>query len=120
MALTGVIMISMYLFDFWNCTYCHNIDDILLTGCITGVLIETKDYLKQHFVTKWESLGIFLIEVAYQKNRLFLSQRKYVMDQLQETGLLVYNHIAQLWRQMGISREKIEHLRWYQAIQKND
>ncbi|XP_020266951.1 uncharacterized protein LOC109842493 [Asparagus officinalis] len=51
---------------------------------------ETNEYLNRHFVTK--DMGkpkYFLrIEVAYQKHGLLLSQRKYVLDLLEEGGLL--------------------------------
>ena len=53
-------------------------------------LTEIKKYLKRHFVTK--DMGkprYFLgIEVAYQKHGLLLSQRKYTLDLLEETGML--------------------------------
>lgn len=49
-------------------------DDIILTGSGTGVLIETNVYLKLHFVTKdMEKLRYFFgIGVANHKNRLLL------------------------------------------------
>lgn len=42
-------------------------DDILLIGNDAGILTETKDYFKQHFVTKnkEESRHFIGIEVAY-------------------------------------------------------
>jgi len=45
-------------------------------------------YLKCHFVTKdMERSKYFLeIEVAHQKYNVLLSQRKYALDLLEETG----------------------------------
>jgi len=64
--------------------------DILLTGSNSVALVEIKEYLKRHFVPK--DIGkprYFLgIEVAYQKYGLLLSQRKYTLDLLEETGML--------------------------------
>jgi len=64
--------------------------DILLTRSDSVALAETKEYLKRYFVTK--DMGkprYFLeIEVAYQKYGLLLSQRKYTLDLLEETGML--------------------------------
>ncbi|XP_020258624.1 uncharacterized protein LOC109835036 [Asparagus officinalis] len=66
------------------------VDDILLTGSDSVALTETKEYLNRHFVTK--DMGkpkYFLgIEVAYQKHGMLLSQRKYVLNLLEETCLL--------------------------------
>ena len=63
------------------------VDDILLTDSDPGGLLETKEYLKRHFVTK--DMGVpkyFLgIEIAYQKYSILLSQRKYALDLLEET-----------------------------------
>jgi len=65
------------------------VDDILLTGSDSVALTEIKKYLKRHFVTK--DMGkprYFLgIEVAYQKHGLLLSQRKYTLNLLEETGM---------------------------------
>jgi len=62
----------------------------LLTGSDPTGLLETKKYLKHHFVTK--NMGhpkYFLrIEVAHQKHNILLSQRKYALDLLEEAGLL--------------------------------
>ena len=66
------------------------VDDILVTGSdLTGIQ-RTKDHLQKHFVTKdMDKLKYFLnIELAYTRDRIALSQRKYVLDLLQETGLL--------------------------------
>ena len=66
------------------------VDDILLTGSNTTCISETKQFLWQHFVTKdMKKPQYFLgIEFAYAKDRMVLSQRKYVLDILQEMGLL--------------------------------
>jgi len=54
------------------------------------VLLETKKYLKHHFVTK--DMGhpkYFLgIEVAHQKYSILLSQQKYALDLLEKVSLL--------------------------------
>jgi len=65
------------------------VSDILLTESDSVVLTETKEYLKRHFVMKnIGKLKYFLgIEVAYQKHWLLLSQRKYALNFLKETGL---------------------------------
>ena len=65
-------------------------DDILLTGNDEATIFSTKAYLQTHFAirnlkTPRYSLGI---EFAYQSGKLALSQRKYALDLLQETGLL--------------------------------
>jgi len=51
------------------------VDDILLTGSDSVALVETKEYLKRHFVTKnmGKSRYFLGIEVAYQKHGLLLS-----------------------------------------------
>ena len=66
------------------------VNDILLIGSDDVALAETKEYLKQYFVTKdMEKLRYFLgIEVAYQKHGLLLYQRKYTLNLLEETGML--------------------------------
>ena len=65
-------------------------DDILLTDSDIPGIQKTKDYLHTHFVMK--DIGkpkYFLgIEFAYIRDRIVLSQRKYALDFLQETGLL--------------------------------
>ena len=66
------------------------VDDILLTGSDIAGIAEVKQYLAQHFVTKdmGKSKYFLGIEFAYTRDRLVFSQRKYVLDMLQETGLL--------------------------------
>ena len=71
---SGVVVLTVY------------VDDILLTCSDSAGLLETKEYLKRHFVTK--DMGrpkYFLgIEVAYKKYCI-LFQRKYVLYLLDET-----------------------------------
>ena len=62
----------------------------MLIGNDSAGLLETKQYLKRHFVTK--DMGkhkYFLrIEIAHKKHSILLSQRKYALDLLEEIGLL--------------------------------
>jgi len=72
-------------YKFWHrslTVYVH----ILLTSSDAAELLETKEYFKRHFVTKnIRRPKYFLrIEVAYQKHNVFLSQRKYALDLLEE------------------------------------
>ena len=66
------------------------VDDILLTGNDEAAIFSTKAYLQTHFAIRdLKTPRYFLgIEFAYQSGRLALSQRKYALDLLQETGLL--------------------------------
>ena len=54
------------------------------------MIAETKEYLSTYFVTK--DIGKFKyflrIEFTYSKDKVTLSQRKYALDLLHETGLL--------------------------------
>ena len=52
------------------------VDDILLTDSDPGGLLETKEYLKRHFMTKDMGRPIYFlgIEIAHQKHSIFLSQ----------------------------------------------
>jgi len=63
------------------------VDDILLTGSDSAGQLEIKKYLKHNFMTKdMRCPKYFLrIEVAHQKLSVFLSQRKYALDLLEET-----------------------------------
>ena len=76
--------------------------DILLTGNDSTGLLETKQYLKYHFVSKdMGRLKYFLgIEVAHQKHSVLLSQRKYTLDFLEEVGLLGASLLALQWKPM--------------------
>ena len=74
----GIVVLAVY------------VGDILLTSSDSAGLLETKEYLKRNFVTKdMERPKYFLgIEVAHKKHSVFLSQRKYALDLLEETWLL--------------------------------
>ena len=62
------------------------VDDIVITGCDMIGILSLKSFLHGQFHTK--DLGIlkyFLgVEVMRSKHRIFLSQRKYVLDLLSE------------------------------------
>ncbi|XP_057434172.1 uncharacterized protein LOC130726869 isoform X2 [Lotus japonicus] len=66
------------------------VDDIVITGSDSEGIGNLKTFLQTKFQTK--DLGIlkyFLgIEVMYSKNGIMISQRKYVLDLLAETGLM--------------------------------
>ena len=66
------------------------VDDILLTGNDSAGISRVKAYLHTHLTI--QDLGTpkyFLgIEFAFQPGKLVLNQRKYVLDMLEETGLL--------------------------------
>jgi Reverse transcriptase (RNA-dependent DNA polymerase) len=67
------------------------VDDIIITGNNEKEIKNVKDYLKNEFDIKdLGKLKYFLgIEIAYSKEKcLFLSQRKYVIDLLNETDKL--------------------------------
>ena len=66
------------------------VDEILLTGNNEVAISSTKAYLQTHFaICDLKIPQCFLrIEFAYQSGKLALSQRKYALDLLQETGLL--------------------------------
>lgn len=66
------------------------IDDIILTGnCVTSIS-KVKNHLSTVFEVKdLGSLRYFLgMELGRNKNGMCISQRKYVLDLLQETGML--------------------------------
>ena len=66
------------------------VDDIVLTGDDMGDIHELKTYMAKEFEIKdLGNLKFFLgIEVARSNQGIFISQRKYVLDLLQETGML--------------------------------
>ena len=67
------------------------VDDIIVTGDDNVEQQQLKEQLAREFEIKdLGKLKYFLgIEVAYSKEGIFLSQRKYVLDLLEETGFLV-------------------------------
>ncbi|RDX80698.1 Copia protein, partial [Mucuna pruriens] len=80
--------------------YCHSsshkcvylvvyVDDIVITGNYDMKIFQLKQYLFNHFQTKdLGHLKYFLdIEVAQSKEDIVISQRKYVLDILQETSM---------------------------------
>ncbi|KAH9753977.1 hypothetical protein KPL71_015272 [Citrus sinensis] len=66
------------------------VDDIILTGNDRDEIERLKMLLTKEFETKdLGSLKYFLgIEVARSRKGIFLSQRKYILDLLEETGML--------------------------------
>ncbi|XP_021807743.1 uncharacterized protein LOC110751560 [Prunus avium] len=66
------------------------VDDIVVTGNDTEEQLKLQKYLSQEFEMKnLGDLKYFLgIEVARSTTGIFMSQRKYVLDLLTETGML--------------------------------
>nr|KYP62611.1 Retrovirus-related Pol polyprotein from transposon TNT 1-94 [Cajanus cajan] len=66
------------------------VDDMIIAGDDETKNLALKDKLATQFEMKdLGKLKYFLgIEVAYSKNGIFISQRKYVLDLLKETGKL--------------------------------
>nr|KYP76939.1 Copia protein [Cajanus cajan] len=66
------------------------VDDIVLTGSDHHGISQIKQHLCHHFQTKdLGKLRYFLgIEVAQSTNGIVISQRKYALDILEETGLM--------------------------------
>ena len=66
------------------------VDDIVLTGDDVEEMKKLKGYLSSEFEIKdLGPLKYFLgIEVARSRHGIFISQRKYVLDLLKETGML--------------------------------
>jgi len=60
----------------WYVVLVVYIDDILLTGSALGGLLETKEHLKRHFVTKDMRPKYFLrIEIVHQKHSILFSTK---------------------------------------------
>ena len=80
--------------------YCHSsqgciylivyVDDIVITGSDHQGIVQVKQHLCHHFQTKDLCKLRYLlgIEVAQSKDGVVISQRKYAMDILEETGLM--------------------------------
>jgi hypothetical protein len=66
------------------------VNNIIISGSDSTSIADLKTYLSKHFHTKdLGTLHYFLgIEVARSSQGIFLSQRKYILDLLSETGLL--------------------------------
>ena len=66
------------------------VDDIVITGNDIAEIVDLKKYLAQEFEVKdLGQLKYFLgIEISRGPKGMFLSQRKYVLDLLKETGML--------------------------------
>ena len=67
------------------------VDDIIITGSDDVEVIVTKAYLAQHFVTRDLSPPRYFLglEIAYRPGQMSICQRKYVLDLLEETGMLL-------------------------------
>ena len=67
-----------------------NVDDIVITYSDRDGILKLKQHLFSHFQTK--DLGEFKyflgIEIAQSKSGVVMSQRKYVLDILEETSML--------------------------------
>ena len=75
---SGIILLVVY------------VDDIVITGSDSKGISSLKSFLHSQFYTKnLGTLRYFLgIEVMQSKHGIFLSQKKYVLDLLSETGKL--------------------------------
>ena len=66
------------------------VDDIVITGSDSDGIQLLKSHLSKHFHMKDPRLQRYIlgIEVARSKEGILLSQRKYVLDLLDETGMM--------------------------------
>ena len=66
------------------------VDDIVVTGDDLEAIVQLKKSLSKEFEIKdLGALKYFLgIEVARSKHGIFISQRKYILDLPQKTGML--------------------------------
>ena len=83
-------------------------DNIVITGSDSKVILSRKSFLYSQFHTK--DLGMlkyFLgVEVMRNKQGILLSQQKYVLDMLSETGNWAPNLVVPLWLLMYNSLRK--------------
>ncbi|CAL8998309.1 unnamed protein product [Prunus brigantina] len=98
------------------------VDDMIITGNDKHEISELQDYLATEFEIKnLGGLKYFLgIEVARSQQGIFLSQRKYVLDLLTETGILdckpvytriVHNHhLGEYPNQVLTNKERYQRL----------
>lgn len=72
------------------------VDDIIVTGDDFREIENLKNKLRAEFQVKnLGSMRYFLgMEMARSKGSLFISQRKYTLDLLEETGMLAYRPTA--------------------------
>ena len=65
-------------------------DDIVITGSNQDGIQKLKQHLFTHFQTKdlWKFKHFMGIEIAQSSSGVVLSQRKYALDILEETGML--------------------------------
>ena len=75
------------------------VDDIVITGNDHAGISDLKAFMHSMFHTKdLGELKYFLgIEVSRSKKGMFLSQRKYVLDLLEETGKIKQSHVLPRW-----------------------
>ncbi|RVW98707.1 Copia protein [Vitis vinifera] len=86
------------------------VDDIILSGNDMGELQNLKKYLSEEFEVKdLGNLKYFLgMEVARSRKGIVVSQRKYILDLLKETGMLGYKPIdtpMDSQKKLGIEKE---------------
>ena len=74
----GLVILEIYM------------DDIILTRSDEIGILATKTYLQQHLKIRDLGSPIYFLEIefAHQNKKLALTQKKYVLDMLQEMGLL--------------------------------
>ena len=86
------------------------VDDIILSGNDMGELQNLKKYLSEEFEVKdLGNLKYFLgMEVARSRKGIVVSQRKYILDLLKETGMLgckPINTPMDSQKKLGIEKE---------------